>query len=485
VEQPQSGTASTPSPSDRKQLVAEFGLDAFARLYFPEHLTLRPSNFQAEMEGLMADRKQRRLAIIGFRGSAKSTIGSLIYPIYAALEQTKTYPFIILVSDTMTQSGINMANIRQELETNELLRTDYGKVVRRDMKNPNPDPTLQTDDEWQSRNIVLNNGVRILARSRGQKVRGLKHRQYRPKLVIVDDPEDTNFIRFKENRDASEKWLRGEVIPALDERTGKVILIGNYLHDDALMARAKKWGTFLVKEYPLIDKDGFCTWPAKYPNNEALQAARADAGMTSWMREYLLKVVPEEGAPITADDIHYYDELPASIYFRGLRGHGVDFAISLKASADCTTCVHGDVYWEGNNNETAFIYILPNPLNARIDFAATLDYLKNVPRVQGGGAHIFYPEDVGYQKAAIQEMERARMNVLPIHPTIDKLARFRTVAPHIKNGTVKFPRHGCEELIDQMCNFGVANHDDLVDGITNLLLGLLESGLALRKFVIL
>ena len=35
-------------------------------------------------------------------------------------------------------------------------------------------------------NCVLDKGVRILSLSRGQKVRGVKHRQHRPSLVIAD-----------------------------------------------------------------------------------------------------------------------------------------------------------------------------------------------------------------------------------------------------------------------------------------------------------
>jgi hypothetical protein len=36
-------------------------------------------------------------------------------------------------------------------------------------------------------NCILDNGVRILSRSREEKIRGLKHRQHGPKLVIGDD----------------------------------------------------------------------------------------------------------------------------------------------------------------------------------------------------------------------------------------------------------------------------------------------------------
>jgi hypothetical protein len=37
---------------------------------------------------------------------------------------------------------------------------------------------LESDEDWQAMNRVLDNGARILPRSRGQKIRGLKHRQW-------------------------------------------------------------------------------------------------------------------------------------------------------------------------------------------------------------------------------------------------------------------------------------------------------------------
>jgi len=44
-------------------------------------------------------------------------------------------------------------------------------------------------------------------------------------------------------------------------------------------------------------------------------------------------------------------------------------------------------------------------------------------------------------------------------------SRFQVVAPYIKNGTVVFPRSGCEQLFAQMFNFGVEAHNDLLDGM--------------------
>lgn len=55
------------------------------------------------------------------------------------------------------------------------------------------------------------------------------------------------------------------------------------------------------------------------------------------------------------------------------------------------------------------------------------------------------------------------------------------VAPYIKNGTVLFPRVGCEELLGQMFNLGVESHDDLNDALVYLLQGLVGQGLELPK----
>ena len=86
----------------------------------------------------------------------------------------------------------------------------------------------------------------------------------------------------------------------MDEQTGRVVLIGNWLHTDGLMARLKNTGIFKVLEFPLLrEGDGTefdrCTWKAKYPSQAAIDATRDELGDIGFRREMLLQVVPEEG----------------------------------------------------------------------------------------------------------------------------------------------------------------------------------------------
>ena len=460
----------------RREIVKEFGFQAFCFIYLKHHFKLQAADFHHNLMDVLEDEKERMIEIIGFRGSAKSTIASLAFPIYAALNLPDKYPFIIPIADTGTQAAMNIANIKNELENNQLIKQDYGITPEATSKEPNPEPTLESDEDWQSKNMLLPNGVRILARSRGQKVRGLKHRQHRPKLIIIDDPEDLKWTKSIDNRNDTERWLRGEVMPALDEIDGKLIVIGNYLHDDAIMARAKKWGIFKTLEYPLLDPaTRACTWTAKYPTQEALSQKRLELGETSWSREMLLKVVADEGQKVKETDLHYYDSLP--VINRGRRGHGVDLAISEKETADYTAMVDGDIYYDPDDAGRPHLYILPNPFHRRCDLLVLETAMREIK--QRGGGHTFFVEAVAYQKAAINDMERKGLPVQAVLPIRDKTARLEVIVPYIKNGTILFPRQGCQELISELINFGVEAHDDLIDALVYLCLGILEDGMEL------
>jgi phage terminase large subunit-like protein len=445
----------------------------FSLIYLTGYFTDPPATFHSQLVHALENDKDRRLLIIGFRGSGKSTFGSLCLPLWAALEYPEKYPFILIVSDSARQATLNIASIKTELETNQLVLQDYGEIKG----NVIEDFSLKGDgEEWQKQNIVLSNGVRILARSRGQKVRGLRHLQHRPKLVVIDDPEDGEWVRTRENRDKTERWLRSEVIPGMDARKGKLVVIGNLLHMDALLSRLKADGSgFKVLEFPLINSKGKCTWPAMYPTEQSLKDRERDMGPVAWQREMLLKIVSDDEAIIKPEDIHYYDEIPKGV--AAIKGHGIDLAISQKESADYTTIVSGEVFYE---DDAPKIYIRPNPYNQHVTFHRFLQKVRNIPG-ELGGANLFFVEDVAYQKAAIQEMERALLPVTPMRPTADKRSRLQTVAPLIKNGTVLFPRTGCEELLGQIFNLGIDSHDDLCDGLTTLLQGFMNQGLELPK----
>ncbi len=455
----------------------------------PHYLTLTPADFHPEFLSLLEDHLIQFLSIIGFRGSGKSSFGSVALPLWLALEESERCPFIILIAETRDQAVENIANLRKELEENEMLRTDYGDMSE----------GVSKQKEWTKTGILLKNGVRIIGLGRGQRIRGRRHRQHRPAIVIIDDPEELEKVEKKEYRDKTERWLRGNVIPAIEESKARLIVLGNILHTDAIMARLKNDSLFEHRDYSIFkgeEKWENCTWKGKYPTQASLDLQKRKVRDTAWKREYCLKIVPPEGQEVKEEWLQYYDAIPqrtlnpktkAEINPIIKSGVGEDLAISKAQTADFTTMVGGvlaklvvtegdDVRLEG----VPKLYILPNPVNARLSFHETHGEMKrqNSSIQQIYCTPFFFVEDVGYQRAAIEMAQSMGLVTVPRKVGTDKRARLRAAATFIQNGTVLFPKKGCEDLISQMLGFGIEDHDDLVDGLVHLILGMMGGDLA-------
>ena len=155
----------------------------------------------------------------------KSTIMTLSLPIWAVLGAPQK-KFVLILTKTQAQAKVHFANLKRELEGNTLLKADLG-------------PFQDDSAEWGQYSTVLTKyGARITAASSEQSIRGLRHGEHRPDLIIVDDPEDLQSVKTLEGRDKTYQWLTGEVIPGGDKGT-KIIVVGNLLHEDSVMMRLK------------------------------------------------------------------------------------------------------------------------------------------------------------------------------------------------------------------------------------------------------
>lgn len=444
----------------------------FARIYFNKYLFHKLADFQKEIYGILQDGNDFN-EIIAFRGSAKTTISMLFYPIWALVTGKKHH--IVLISDTFPQVKDHIYNIKSELESNERLIEDFGEF--------DVEMETQKKTEWQKTSLIIPKyDTKIVGKSTGQKVRGIRYKQWRPDLIVADDIEDLEAVRTKENRDKTHRWLTGNVIPAGERGKTKYVLIGNLLHSDSIMNRIKREikeesREGKVIEFPLLDSKGNILWKGKYPNMAAIETEKKQVsgdsliGARAWQREYLLKLVPEEGQVIKDEWIKRYKEIPENVI--KTKGTGVDLAISKKKTAHYTAMVSGKL---GVVNGQPKIYIMPNPINERLSGFETTEKARLVSRALGGGEILtpLWVEDVAYQKMQTEAMQRAGLPATGIKVSTDKRARLMTVASYVQNGTVEFAEKGCEDLIMQLTGFGIEAFDDLVDAFVLAVQGLMN-----------
>jgi len=450
---------------DRKVRIAvcQQSFFIFFHFYFAHYVQYKTAPFQREIFHLVENEKDKNLFIIAFRGSGKSTILTTAYPIWAILGQQQK-KFVLILCQTRSQAKQHMMNLRRELEANQLLKDDLG-------------PFEEESDEWGANSLVFSRwNVRITAASTEQSIRGLRHNQYRPDLIIGDDVEDLSSTRNRESRQKTYQWFTGEVIPAGDKNT-RLIMVGNLLHEDSLLVHLRndleeKQINGIFKAYPLLDEQNTVAWPGKYPTENDIEIEKKKLGNEiAWQREYLLKILPLEDQVIHYDWIKRYDELP-SIDEKDYRytWAGVDLAVSEKETADYTAIVGAQVHGQRRKRK---IYILPNPINRRILIPDLVelckDYIRNV--LHHGKLLI---EGVAFQTwlAQLLHQDGQYVEAVPVHG--DKRSRLAMISPLIQNGTILFPQKGAEILIQQLVGFGAEKHEDLVDAFTLLVHKLIE-----------
>jgi len=445
----------------------------FFYLYFAHYIKHPIAPFHEEIFSILDDVKIKLAVIVAFRGSAKSSLITTSYVLWSVLgiQQKK---FIIICSQTEVKARQHLMNIKNELLSNELLKKDLGPFEEE--RNSLGNATAL---------VIKKLNVKIMISSVEQSIRGVRHLEHRPDLIILDDIEDTNSVKTREGRNKTFNWLTGEVIPAGSQNT-RIIALGNLLHEDSLLKRLQKKIEneemknikAVYREYPIVNEQGYPLWPGKYPTIEDIEREREFImDEVAWYREYLLKIISSDEQIVKPEWIQTYRKAPP-IPLRAIAS-GVDLAISEKNTADYTAIVSAYMYGVGKDMK---IYIQPNPINERIPFPLQVQRIHDIYYLHVHHTYNvkIYIENVGYQQALIQMIDpklKHKIEGVAVGKN-DKTTRLQLTTSLLKEGRVLFPETGCEDLIEQLLGFGKEKHDDLVDAFSMLVLQVIKRGVS-------
>lgn len=221
------------------------GTIAWGQHYLSWHFQRAPSKLHLWL-GEQLDRlrlcRGGKVNVIGPRGAAKSTIGSLSFVLQAALEDNE--PYIWIVSDTRNQALTHLENVKHELETNELLAEDYPRAVG-------------IGPRWRASAIELRNGSIIEAYGTGQRLRGRRRGANRPTLIICDDLQNDGHIASATQRASSRDWFHGSLLKA-GSQTTNLVNLATALHRDALAMQLDRTPGWTSRLFRAIE-----TWPSR------------------------------------------------------------------------------------------------------------------------------------------------------------------------------------------------------------------------------
>lgn len=421
------------------------------------------------------------VAIAAPRGHAKSTAVSLSYLLGCVL--FREHDFVVLISDTETQAIQFLNDIKVELVENENIRTLFD--VKEFVKDNEKDLICTIGpDNYQ---------FRIIVKSSGTPLRGLKWRNKRPNLIIGDDLENDEIVMNQERREKFRNWVFAAVLPCLSDY-GKIRIVGTILHFDSFLYRLMPqvsgegsehtrrvglmytstikpagWRSVLFRAHTEMDDFSEILWPEKF-SKERLQYIRSlytsQGYPEGYSQEYLNYPLDNSTAffrrldlvPMTDEDYK-----KPKVYYAS-----ADLAISLKQKADYS------VFLVGGVDEDGVLHIV-NVVRQRMDSREIMDTMFQLQSIYKPDVFLI---ESGHIEKSIMPLLVAEMgtkgrdfiNVWPVQAIIDKRSRARPIQGRIRMGGVRFDTKASwwSTFEEELLRFDKAPHDDQVDALAHL-----------------
>ena len=424
----------------------------FCRYYLAHYFKSESAPFHAELIELAWS--VDRFAGAAPREHAKSTVVSFARVIHAVCYKLTHFTVIFRDSDGVAEMAVD--DIRQEFEENERIAEDFGDLIGK--------------RKWTGAQFVTSTDIKIMGRGRGSSARGLKHKQFRPDLVIVDDIEDDQSVESKEQRDKLDRWFR-RVVSNIVGPGGKLFIVGTILHHDSLLSRLlKQTDVYTTRIWRAIQDDGKPLWPAIWPTSR-LEAKRKEIGARNFATEFMNDAANEEEQIFTSNfERRYSDEDLAGVKLD--QAAAIDPAIGQKAKNDDTS-----IAVVGTHN--ANYYVLSMRMGhwkIQKQVELVLGTARMWPNLLKFGF-----ETIAYQTALKQLVEEASAEGGLQIPAVavedissDKIKRISTLAPLWEQGRILFPSAksaywspDVEKCLEQFYALGCSQnaHDDGPDSV--------------------
>ncbi len=439
------------SPGARERRIRRSGEEAgyFAKTYLPHYFNHPSPPFHEEIYDLVRV-EDEPVFIAAPREHAKSTIVSFLTPIEdICLERRR---FVLIISDTEDLAADFNLFIKLELEENERIKADFG-----DLKG----------QEWSDADFTTRSGVRVKARGRGQRIRGLRNRQFRPDRVIIDDLENDRNVRNPRLTKETVNWILTAVMGSL-ERNFSMTMIGTILAKRSVLSwfmEAKDDGgrpLYMSRIYRAITEDGTPLWPDKWPL-ERLAKKKRQIGSVNFSREFMNDPKDEEGM-FREEWVRYYH--PEEIGGRALRVFTfIDPSMESGASGDYKAILTVGMDRDG------VIYVLDAFIRkCSIDTMARAGYSRYEE---------WKPLGFGMEENALGEFARSpfalvareKKYMLPIRGvkhSVSKEARIGRLSAFVERGIIRFRKGEGDQdlLVEQLLFFPSSTvHDDGPDAL--------------------
>lgn len=488
-------------------------LHLFAMRYFPHYLRKADSRLHLFIYKTLSreiNRKARRkgfkIAIAAPRGNSKSSLVSIILPIWCICYNKKK--FILLISETANSAEEFLEDVKRELQFNAALRRDFPHIV-------GPGPT------WKRGEIITNNNIKMMSLGRGNQIRGRNFGSYRPDLLVFDDIEDSESVRSKTTREFIRHfWFNKDAMHVEGESgtTTDFLFIGTILGKDSLLnalLTPEEYPDWISYKFKAVEKfstsDKWLEWEQLLKNRFDVDRMKTARRFFEENEEEMLKdteVLWPEGDPyydlmitkvsdlsgfssekmndpldptkilVKEEDLHLenfnYDSRIKRFLKTASFVAAFDPSVGKKKDADFSVLVTG-----ARDRKTGHIYITHINIRRRSVDEQIDDIIKEYINIRH---KLIIFETNGFQ-IVIADNLRKKTREMGLHIPVkdvpnysDKHMRIQSIVPLIKDGTIVFDSHKRQSnqqyalALEQLLTYSEnASNDDFPDALEMLI----------------
>lgn len=301
----------------KKERILQIALKSpihFGQLFMPkDFMTKTASKYHYDVCNIIDDKKNIKPVILMLpRGHAKTkmTQASILKDIatYEYDDEALKRHFIVWVAQNKTQSMRNVNFIKNQIETNDVLKYYFGNLRNSGNK------------KWNQEELDFSNECSLICRAGLHGIRGLLKDELRPNRFILDDFEYEGNTKTQSSRNANAETVTSVIIPALDNTIGRLQINQTPVHYDCFVMRVsdsydsyiKDNGNPLDFEWIVYRKPTTISdplWP-EYFSSEMLRRTKSKlyqiGQLHTWFQEYEMEVTTSETALFGQKVIRYW-----------------------------------------------------------------------------------------------------------------------------------------------------------------------------------
>lgn len=495
-------------PNGLRKKLGAFDLGYFGRAYLPHYFVRESPTFHEELDAIwmtgvmkglnpLTDKqkisraKGCRRGTAAPRGHAKSTNFTFKDTLHAVVYEYKHYP--IILSDSSDQAEGFLTDLKTELEENTAIREDFGNLKGK---------------VWKGSVILTSTDIKVEAIGSGKKIRGRRHRNWRPDLIVCDDVENDENVNTPEQRKKLESWFYKAVSKAGDTYTD-IVYIGTILHYDSLLSKVLKNPEYHCVKYRGVissatNQELWDAWEAIYtdlenPNRQEesrafyednetdmlegtevlweaklsyydLMVIKISEGEASFNSEIQNDPIDPDSCTFNEEWFEFYDDDPTLDFTAGrfvfVGANDPSLGKNKKSDTSSIIVIAKDTV-------SGYMYVLEASIEKRqpdviIDDAIELN--KRLRRDMKKPLTKFGVETVQFQHYFKDVMAKKSaeageyLPIVEINSTQNKDMRIGSLQPFIKNRYLKFSRRH-KTLLQQMKEYPMGRNDDGPDGL--------------------